>query len=199
MKSRKDHYWRNLSVALFSILAFYFIGMVFWVPIRDFLMQFSWFSYCYNLIMTEIGRKSVLGLSLITFVGSLFFIGFPGELLFLGYVRAGYSVYYISLIMLFFGLVAQAINYSFGFFLERKLLEQYVKENKREFKKSLKKYDSMFIILINLLPLPADILTVILGMVKYDFKKAMLFSTIGKILKYFFLGLLLLILKISLA
>ncbi len=193
-----DHYWRNLGIALFGIILFYTIGIIYWQPIRDYLLGYGWFSFLYNLVMTEIGKKSVLGLSLITFFGSLFIIGFPGELLFLAYVRAGYNLYYVAFIMLFFGMVAQIINYGFGFFLERKLLEQYVKENKKHFLKSLKKYDSMFIILINLIPLPADILTVLLGMIKYDFRKAMFFSFIGKVLKFVFLGILLFITQLSL-
>jgi membrane protein YqaA with SNARE-associated domain len=199
MGKRIDPYYRNLLATLLGIIIFYVIGMVYWQPIRDFLLNYSWFSYIYRLVMSEIAKKSVLGLSLLTFLGSLFFIGFPGELVFLAYVRAGYNIYYIAFIMLFFGMVAQVINYSFGFFLEKKLLDRYVRDNRRDFLKSLKRYDNMFILLINLLPLPADILTVLLGMVRYDFRKSMFFSMLGKILKFVFLAILLLLLKISIA
>ncbi|NTV23023.1 MAG: DedA family protein, partial [Nanoarchaeota archaeon] len=44
-------------------------------------------------------------------------------------------------------------------------------------------------------PLPADVLTVLLGMVKYDVRKAMLFTAIGKVLKFLFLIILMLLLN----
>ena len=48
--------------------------------------------------------------------------------------------------------------------------------------------DTHFIVILNVLPLPADVLTLILGMVRYDFKKGMIFTILGKILKFILLG-----------
>jgi membrane protein YqaA with SNARE-associated domain len=97
--------------------------------------------------------------------------------------------------MIFYTMLAQLTNYGIGFFIEKKILHRFVKDKKREFMSSLKKYDIVFIIVLNIVPLPADLLSVILGMIKYDLKKAMFYTFIGKVLKYVFLGILFFVMK----
>jgi undecaprenyl-diphosphatase len=153
-----------------------------------------------QLIIAELERKSIVGLSVVTFLGSLFFIGYPGDLLYLIYIRAGYGIMYVSLIMLFWMVIAQAINYWCGLLIEKKFLDKFIKEQKKSFKSSIKKYDAVFIIVVNILPLPADILAVFLGMIRYDFKKAMLYTIIGRTLKFLLNAILMVLFKdISLA
>ena len=101
---------------------------------------------------------------------------------------------FTAVIMLIFTMIAQFVNYSIGYFIKEKIFRGFVK-NKELHLATLKKYDFLFIIVLNILPLPADILTVILGMVKYDFWKAMFYTTIGKLLKFLFLGILILIMQ----
>lgn len=195
MKLLKDKYIRSFGIALFVIVSLYVGGMMFWDKILSFLLRFPLFEQLYLLTINEVSKRSVLGLSLITFFGSLFFIGFPGEVLFMVYVRIGYNFFVVSGIMLLFSMLAQALNYGFGYFIEKKILERFVKGDKKEYLSSLKKYDSLFIVVFNILPLPGDILTLVLGMIRYDFRKTMGFSFLGKIVKYIFLGFLVYILR----
>jgi len=189
----KDKFIRDLVYGLLIIVGLYTIGILYGNKILDILTRINLFNDVYKLIIYEINNKSMLGLSIITFTGGLFFIAYPAELIFLIFTRAGYSIFYISLIMIITTMFSQMVNYGVGFYIEEKILHKFVRERKKEFLSSLKKYDYFFIILINILPLPADILSVILGMVKYDFRKAMLYTIIGKLLKFVFLILLVII------
>ncbi|MEM3373617.1 MAG: VTT domain-containing protein [Candidatus Woesearchaeota archaeon] len=138
----------------------------------------------------EFNNRSIIGLALISFFGSLFFLGFPGEIIFIVYTNIGYNIVLVFFIMLFFIMVAQFINYQIGYFIEKKWLENYIKHDKKHYHISLKKYDVYFILIFNILPLPADLLSVFLGIIKYDLKKAMLYTFYGKIIKFLFLILL---------
>ncbi|MEM2131226.1 MAG: VTT domain-containing protein [Candidatus Woesearchaeota archaeon] len=151
------------------------------------LLKIPFFNSIYLKIITLYKTKSILGLFLLTFLGSLFFLGFPGEVIYFIYIKAGYNILLISFLMIFSSLLAQIVNYLIGFFIEKKWLDSYIKEEKKHYKKSIKQYDSLFIVVFNILPLPADLLSVFLGLVKYDFKKMLFFTFIGKIFKYVFL------------
>ena len=99
----------------------------------------------------------------------------------------GYNIIYISLIMLFWMMVGQITNYLIGLLVEKKIIERYIKNSDNDFSFSIKKYDMVFIIVVNILPLPSDILTLFLGMIRYDFKKMLIYTLIGRILKFVFL------------
>ncbi len=191
----KDSYVREIIIGLFIIISIYVLVLVFWNNILQFFLQFPFINSLHQIVLSEIERKSVLGLNIMTFLGGLFFVAYPPEVLFLVYARIGYNILYISAMMIFYTLLAQLVNYGIGFFIEKKILHRFVKDRKREFMTSLKKYDVVFIVVLNILPLPADILSVLLGMMKYDLKKAMLFTFIGKVLKYVFLGILFFVMK----
>lgn len=194
---KKDYYYRELFLGLLVIITIYVLAVIFWNPIKDLLMQSPILNLLYKAVIFEIERKSVIGLSTMTFVGSLFFIAYPAEVLFLLYTKVGYGIIYVSAIMLLFTMIAQFVNYSMGYFINEKLLSRFIKHKKMHLDK-LKKYGYLFIIILNILPLPADILSVILGVVKYDFRKAMFYTLIGKVLKFLFLGILILIMQGSL-
>ena len=73
-----------------------------------------------------------------------------------------------------------------------------MKKKEKHYLKSLRKNGPSFIIILNILPLPSDILSVILGMVRYDFRKAAIYTIIGRLLKFAFLILLIFICSIIL-
>jgi membrane protein YqaA with SNARE-associated domain len=197
MKLPKDNYVKDLISGLLIIVGIYALGLIFGSQILNALIKVPFFNQVYKSITVEIARRSVLGLSFLTFLGGLFFVPYPAELLFLIYTRIGYNIIYVAVIMVLFTMLAQAANYGIGFFIEEKILHDFVKEKKREFLSSLKKYDIMFIVILNILPLPADILSVIFGMIRYDFKKAMFYTFIGKVLKYLFLGVIVWLISLS--
>ena len=186
----KKSYIKDLAFGAIIIIMIYLLGLFIWQQFSGLLLQIPVIYEIYNLAMLEVQRRSVIGLSILTFLGSLFFVAYPAELLYLVYTRIGYSLLYVALIMLFYTMLGQAVNYSLGYFIEEKFLHKFVRKKKKQYLGSLAQYDMIFIIILNIVPLPADILSLLLGIIKYDFKKAMIYTFIGKILKFLFLGIL---------
>ncbi len=186
----KKSYIKDLVFGVIIIIMIYILGLIIWQQFSELLLQIPIIYKIYNLTMLEVQRRSVIGLSIMTFLGSLFFVAYPAELLYLVYTRFGYSLIYVTLIMLFYTMLGQAVNYSLGYFIEEKFLRGFVRKRKKQYLGSLAQYDMLFIIILNIVPLPADILSLILGIIKYDFKKTMIYTFIGKILKFLFLGIL---------
>lgn len=186
----KKSYIKDLVFGVIIIIMIYILSLIIWQQFSELLLQIPIIYEVYNLTMLEIQKRSVIGLSILTFIGSLFFVAYPAELLYLVYTRIGYSLFYVALIMLFYTMLGQAVNYSLGYFIEEKFLHKFIRKRKKEYLGSLAQYDMLFIIILNIVPLPADILSLILGIIKYDFKKTMIYTFIGKILKFLFLGIL---------
>ncbi len=65
----------------------------------------------YKLVSAEIARKSAIGLFMIALFGSLFFLSYPAEVIYLIYVGFGYNPFYAACIMLAAIAVSQVINY----------------------------------------------------------------------------------------
>ncbi len=186
----KKSYIKDIIYGSIIIILVYLGVLFIWNNLSDLIVRFPILNYLYNLALSEIEQKSVYGLSILTFIGSLFFVLYPSEVIFLLYIKTGYNIFYISAVMLFWMMLAQLFNYGFGYFLKETVLEKFVASKKGDYLTSLKKYDILFIIVLNILPVPADILIVLLGMIKYNFKKGMLYTLIGKTLKLIFMGLL---------
>jgi membrane protein YqaA with SNARE-associated domain len=195
--AKKHSLFRDLVVGLGVIIVIYAIGLLYGQHLLEFLKSIPVLDELLLFLEAEVENRSVLGLGIITLLGGLFFIGYPAELLFLLYVRLGYGILLVSFVMIVYTMAAQVVNYGMGYYIEKKFLHLFVKSRESDFLQSLKKYDMFFIVIINILPLPADLFTVFLGMIKYDFKKTMKYTLYGKILKYVFLGLLVLLSRIS--
>ncbi|MFH0874555.1 MAG: VTT domain-containing protein [archaeon] len=174
----------KIITAMLVILVIYAILMLLQPYVVSFLSNVNFVSPLYKLVHIEITNKSLNGLFFITLIGSLFCISYPAEVLFLLYAKFGYNPFVAALVMLVAIMVSQILNYMVGYFLGAKILHMFIHEIKKEYSGFLAEHDELFIILINIFPLPADILTVILGVIKYNFKKALLLSFIGQLIKY---------------
>jgi len=186
----KKSYIKDLVLGIVAIVLFYMLGLFLWEQFSGLLLQIPFVKYIYDLAMLEVQNKSLAGLSIMTFFGSLFFVAYPAELFYLVYVKIGYSLFYVALVMIFYSVLGQAVNYVLGYYLEEKFLYRFVKDKKKQYLESLKKYDAMFIITLNIVPLAADVLSLLLGIVKYDYKKSLMYTFIGKVLKFLLLAML---------
>jgi hypothetical protein len=75
----KDSHIREIIIGLFIIISIYVLMLVFWSNILQFLLQFPFINSLYQIILSEIERKSVFGLNIMTFLGGLFFVAYPPE------------------------------------------------------------------------------------------------------------------------
>jgi membrane protein YqaA with SNARE-associated domain len=187
--------WKEIALSLLLLVILWVLGAMYWRQILDFVRQVPFMETLYQMASAEIDRRSILGLSIATLFGSLFFVGYPPEMFFVIYSRLGYPFLYLALVMTFWMVVGQILNYALGYYLEKKVVYHLIKENNAEFKSSLKKYDAVFIVVINIVPLPADVFSLFLGMIRYDFKKLLIYTSIGRALKLLTIWLLILLLR----
>jgi len=156
-------------------------------PVIYIFKNVSFLEPIYDFVSYEIKKRSYLGVFLITFFGNTFLLGYPGEVLFLSFLEFGYNVFSLILVELTASMIAQVLNYYFGYFLEKTFFKRFYKKKDMDYIESKINQSKYAIIFLNVPPVPGDILTVFLGMVKYDVKKTMIYTIIGKLIKYFFL------------
>ncbi|MEM0480597.1 MAG: VTT domain-containing protein [Candidatus Aenigmatarchaeota archaeon] len=96
----------------------------------------------------------------------------------------GYNPFLVA----FFTSLGMTLGELTGYFVgygSYKLLEKKIRKVKeyKKYKKYVEKYGDVVIFLFSLLPLPFDIVGIICGSVKYDIKRFLFFTFLGKFLK----------------
>jgi membrane protein YqaA with SNARE-associated domain len=128
-------------------------------------------------------QYGLIGLGLQSFLSSLIF--FPGyaELLIPVYIGLKLSPYQILLVVSVGSILGGVVNYYLGFLGARVILKK-----KKEIKKAkvwLDKWGDLSVFVTSFLPgIPFDIVAVLVGFLKMDFKSFFISMSLGKIIKY---------------
>jgi membrane protein DedA with SNARE-associated domain len=123
--------------------------------------------------------------ALVNFLSYLFITMTFIELLFTRLVMLGANPYLMVLIAVSTALVALTLDYLAGYFLSKTLLTKFFSEKKIDkYKKKLEKYGNYVIFAFNFLPLSSPLLTLAGGLIRYKYKKIMLYSFLGLATKY---------------
>lgn len=146
-----------------------------------------------------VGKSIILGkapglesFALIHFLGYLFFIVMPVEILVPYYRAVGYSGWLIWLFAMGTALLAQLIDYGMGYFLPARLNERLLGGKVYEkFRGLVLKYGNYVVLFFNLFPLSSPIINFIAGMERYDFKQLFKYNFLGLGVKYAFIILVL--------
>jgi membrane protein YqaA with SNARE-associated domain len=139
----------------------------------------------YKAIETEIASRSLLGLFYAAFFGALFFLALPVELIFIYYLNLNYYFVQILFITLVGNLLGIAVDYFFGWLIGPKVLQWFMKKETYEtFQRKIRKAGAFIILVGNVIPFPIEPFTVFLGAVRYGFLRLMLYTFIGKMLKF---------------
>lgn len=118
-------------------------------------------------------------------LGGLFFIMMPLEVMFYSSIIKGSSPL-LSIFMMVSGFVlAQAINYYIGIKFSPLVMNFVSKKKVYSVRRFINKHGSYGVFLINLSPLPSEILTFALGIAKYNSYRMFTFVILGTLLKYF--------------
>ncbi|MBU0471567.1 MAG: VTT domain-containing protein [Nanoarchaeota archaeon] len=130
-------------------------------------------------------QPTLTSFSVIHFSGYLFFLVLPVEILVPYYLSEGYLAIILIFLALVTAVVAQIIDYSLGFLVSEKVIHNLIGSWRyRKYERVIKKYGAIAILVFNLFPLSSPILSLIAGMLRYDFKRFFLFSVSGLVIKY---------------
>lgn len=129
------------------------------------------------------------GLFYTNFIGGLFFIPTPDEILFYYWIGKGSPVVYLIFLAILGYSLAQVINYYLGLKLSPFILHFVSKDKVYNTRRFVNKYGAYGIFLFNFLPLPSPLLTFALGIAKYNFSRLFFITLIGKTCKFLVIAL----------
>ena len=176
-----------------SILAVFIIGaIVLFIMsnkhhIMSFIESIPWLYAVWQHTHNEIATKSLLGFTYINIVIGMFFITFPVEIIFLTFLAFGHNPIILAIIAVITALATQILNYVIGLLFGEKLLRFIFKEKYDKVREYVNSYGSIVILIGNILPLPIQMANVFLGAMRYSFKKMLLYTLIGRIIKHIIL------------
>lgn len=139
----------------------------------------------------ENNQHSTLSFAVVNFFGYLFFFLFmPVELAFIYYLRTGYDPITLNLVALGTAMAAQSIDYLIGYFFSSRIIDSLIGRKRYEKAETeILKYGNMTLFISNLLPLSSPVISLAAGMLKYRFKDALIFSSVGMVCRYLLLTL----------
>ncbi len=139
----------------------------------------------YLAVEAEIASRSLLGLFYAAFFGALFFVALPVELIFLYYLGLNYYVVQILTITLLGNLLGISLDYFIGWLVGPKVLGWFMKRQTYErFQRKIDKAGVFIILIGNIIPFPIEPLTLFLGAVRYGYLRLILFTALGKAIKF---------------
>ncbi|MDA3856611.1 MAG: VTT domain-containing protein [Candidatus Woesearchaeota archaeon] len=138
----------------------------------------------FSHIYLQLKSTTFLGAFYTTLFGGLFFVFVPLEIIFVAFLRAEHNP--ISIILLFIlGLViSYSINYEIGMRLGN-ISKKIISIKKfYKIKSMVNRYGVYAIFVFNVLPLPSQPLSTILGVFKYSRNKFYIFFILGQLIKF---------------
>lgn len=150
-----------------------------------------------SLLITTIGRSVLLGETtsltafiLIHFAGYLFFILAAVEILYIHMITLGYTPFVMVPLAVITAMAAQSVDYHIGKLASDKIIKDIIGEkNYSKYLGRIEKFGNPAIFIFNLFPLSSPILILVAGMIKYDYRKVVIYSFLGLTIKYVVLAI----------
>jgi len=166
------------------LLAVLIISIFFWSLFFSLVIKIPFTSQILSSIKFSIANKTIVGLFWANLLGGIFVVPSPDEVIFYYALIKGNS-YAWSIIAAITGyMIAQVFNYFLGKKVSTTVLNLVSKKKVYSARRLANRYGAWGIVIFNLLPLPAPLLTFALGIAKYNFKRLMLLTILGKGVKY---------------
>lgn len=178
-KASKKKFFCFLMVIII-FLAFY----VFRERILSFIKEIPFVWKMIGPIVSEVEKGTLLGLFYITSLGALFFLSIPVEVSFVYFLTLDHNAALVVMTALFGSMVGLTINYFIGFLFGEKVFRYFLKEKFDKFKETLDRFGGGIILFGNIIPFPSELFSAILGSTKYNFKKFIIYTFIGRVMKF---------------
>lgn len=193
LKKKSKDVWNNKDFRRFVIKAgillfIIFLILIFKNQIISYVKSIPYIGPVYEHIAFQITKKTLLGLFYAAFLGGLFFVTLPVEAVFIFYLTLKYNVYLVVLIAFFGNLLAMILNYLLGFLFGKWLLKKVLKHNHDRFNNWVKRFGGTILVVGNIIPFPIEPLALVYGGVKYPFRKFVILTAIGKLIKFIILA-----------
>lgn len=175
---------RSFIVLLEIIILLIAAGILltwFWTPL---ISSLPFLQVIYAYIKENIGNFTILGIFYTSFLGGIFFVPSPDEVFFYYALSKNNLIFYTLFSFLAGYLLAQILNYYLGWKASNHVLNFVSKRKLYQARRYINKYGGVGIFLFNFLPFPAPLLSLGLGIAKYNLKRLLIWSFLGHLLKF---------------
>lgn len=137
------------------------------------------------------GEEATLSMfAMVHFSGYLFFIISPVEILYVHMLGEPYASGLLFVVAVITALTAQAVDYGIGYSVSSAVITNIIGEKKyHRHLKWIHNYGGLMIFMVSLSPLSSPIVLLVAGMIRYPFRRAMVYSLGGLSIKYMALAL----------
>lgn len=191
-KKKLSPYFKTIKYT--SIISILFLIYLFYQPILLYFTSLlkanpTIFSN-YLFIKAQIANNTIFGLFFMGFFGSLFFLALPSEAIFIYFLDStNHNFIIIILIMIIGNTMGLIFNYGFGRILGKRVIRFMFKKNFFKYKEKIDKFGGLILFFGNIFPGPVEILSIFYGAFKFDFKRYVFLSFMGRMIKYILLFL----------
>ncbi len=177
---------RRIITLFFFLLGFIVLGTLFLsldIPLAS-IASVPAINQTYHFFEKDVVALNPLGIFYITVAGDLFFNPIPPELFFYAALVKGVSPW-LLLIASFAGIIlANTFNYVVGRRFSLFFMYFMSKKNVYKVRRYVNRYGAYAVVIFNILPLPAPLLTFALGMARYNPWRLFTALVIGSVIKY---------------
>ena len=135
-------------------------------------------------VMNDLGSLSPLSVFYLSFIGGLFFVPGPTEVLYATAIVRGGPILLTFVSVIAGTILSHWINYAVGMKFSTLMLRLVSKKKVYRMRRVINRYGSYAIILFVLSPLPSGTLAVALGLAKYNVRRFLTLMFAGFIAKY---------------
>lgn len=147
----------------------------------------------YQTIQVEVEGRTLLGLLYASLLSTCVLTNpifpLPPEVIFVYYLGLNYYVIQILTIMMIGSFVSMTINWLLGRLIGERVIKSIMKKSYPKFRQKLERAGGFIVLVGNIVPFPMEFFAVFLGAVKYGYKKFIIFTLIGRLIKFVLLAL----------
>ena len=184
IENSNKHKIRMFFIAVVSIVVILGLGIAIFNTFKGFSKDGLYYGAIKGLILGQIDSFTSAGLFYAGFGSSLFFIPLYEELFFYWGISKGTPILLAALMINAGFLLAQIFNYYMGRKISKPILYFVSKKKIYKVRRFVDKHGAWGVFFINLLFLPAPLLTFALGITKYNVYRLFFFMILGATLKF---------------
>jgi membrane protein DedA with SNARE-associated domain len=141
-------------------------------------------------IYTGTRDEGLLSFAVVNAAGYLFFLFMPVEIAFVYYLQGDINVLAINAVALCTALFSQSIDYTIGFLVSNRFIDNLVGRNRYEkAEEKILKYGNLTIFVFNALPLSSPVISLAAGMLRHRIRDTLICTVLGLMVKYLALTL----------
>ncbi len=174
----------KLAVLFINILALFLIAVIIFLIFSDALDHYGFVTSLRSSIYYHMSNFTALGMFYIGLIGALFFVPIPQEIPYYYSLLKGNNIALMTVLVNAGFLLAQVVNYTVGRQLHGFFMHIVSKRKVYKVRRFINNYGAKGILVFNILPLPAPLLTFGLGIARYNVKRLFFWMIIGLIIKH---------------